>query len=298
MAIETIIFNCQSITHMFSSGADRKEFELRPPTIKGALRFWWRAMNGHLSLDELKKQEAMIFGSPNEKMGGRSKIIVRCKQEKFKTFVTEMLPHKRNMMKREGMKDNFEVTLSLIDTVELSNEKTFGIEQLKALFELTCILGGFGKRIRRGMGSSKILNYSQNGVINQYEKDITLSHVHSLLSKISPYFIIQSSSINYNHSGRMLKYGWIKSIEINDVSAPDIPLKISNTTNQYHKKEAGKSYESSLGHASRGRFASPVFVSLVDEKRVVITTLNTVPDKDQYKINLSLQENFKSTIFK
>jgi len=34
---------------MFLAGADGVTPELRAPSIKGAMRFWWRACNGHLS---------------------------------------------------------------------------------------------------------------------------------------------------------------------------------------------------------------------------------------------------------
>ena len=45
--METITFNCRFITPAFLGGANPKGTpELRPPTIKGALRFWWRAQRG------------------------------------------------------------------------------------------------------------------------------------------------------------------------------------------------------------------------------------------------------------
>jgi len=73
--MKTITFECETITPMFLSGADGKTPELRPPSIKGALRFWWRAMNGHLSLSDLKKKESEIFGGTNP--ATRSNVIIR-----------------------------------------------------------------------------------------------------------------------------------------------------------------------------------------------------------------------------
>ncbi len=52
--MKTIEFECETITPMFLAGADGKTPELRPPSIKGLMRFWWRAMNGHLPLNNLK----------------------------------------------------------------------------------------------------------------------------------------------------------------------------------------------------------------------------------------------------
>ncbi|WP_124398070.1 type III-B CRISPR module RAMP protein Cmr1 [Thermaurantimonas aggregans] len=69
--MKTITFTCETITPMFLSGADQRVPELRPPSIKGALRFWWRAMNGHLSLEELKQKKARFLGGLNLLRGVR-----------------------------------------------------------------------------------------------------------------------------------------------------------------------------------------------------------------------------------
>ena len=69
--MKKIIFNCETITPMFISGADGVTPELRPPSIKGALRFWWRAMNGG-DWKTLKPQEDEIFGSTEK----RSKLLI------------------------------------------------------------------------------------------------------------------------------------------------------------------------------------------------------------------------------
>lgn len=76
--METLVFKCETITPMFLSGADGRTPELRPPSIKGAMRFWWRAIHPNLSLEELRKKEGEIFGSTDEKVG-RSKFGMRVK---------------------------------------------------------------------------------------------------------------------------------------------------------------------------------------------------------------------------
>ena len=42
--MEVMQFRLQVVTPLFLSGADQAKAELRPPTIRGALRFWFRAM--------------------------------------------------------------------------------------------------------------------------------------------------------------------------------------------------------------------------------------------------------------
>jgi CRISPR-associated protein Cmr1 len=53
-----IHFNCEIITPMFLAGADTGQPELRPPSIKGAMRFWWRAVQRFTSPDDLKRRDA------------------------------------------------------------------------------------------------------------------------------------------------------------------------------------------------------------------------------------------------
>ena len=90
-----IIFECETITPMFLSGADGRTPELRAPSIKGALRFWWRAMNGHLPLNELRKEEAKIFGGTGENEG-RSTFSIRIFDKKvIQTYKISLTPHHR-----------------------------------------------------------------------------------------------------------------------------------------------------------------------------------------------------------
>ena len=96
--MQSITFECEVITPMFLAGADGVTPELRPPSIKGALRFWWRALNGHLELSELKRIEGKIFGDTSRRSNliiRESKISERNKTLKYDGFSkAQMLPHK------------------------------------------------------------------------------------------------------------------------------------------------------------------------------------------------------------
>ena len=65
------------ITPAFLGGADNQagQPELRVPSIKGALRFWWRALRWRegLGVAALRDQEAALFGSADSKKG-RSRV--------------------------------------------------------------------------------------------------------------------------------------------------------------------------------------------------------------------------------
>lgn len=62
-------------TPLFCHGANqREEAEIRPPSFKGVLRFWWRALAWNRlkgDLRSIKKEEDELFGSPDT---GQSKV--------------------------------------------------------------------------------------------------------------------------------------------------------------------------------------------------------------------------------
>lgn len=67
--MERLSFKLQVVTPLFMSGADQRKAELRPPSIRGALRFWFRALAGPvLSYDwrAVQQAEALLFGSTDQ----------------------------------------------------------------------------------------------------------------------------------------------------------------------------------------------------------------------------------------
>ncbi len=175
--MKTITFTCETITPMFLSGADGQTPELRPPSIKGALRFWWRAMNGHLSLEELKKQESLIFGGTEPAQ--RSRVIITC--PKGKNFLQpstknrfpeyrQNYPLSRNIPVnilnylaygvydyREGFTKGFFDEGQKFDIFFKFIDETKVDEVVKA-FVLMCYVGGLGSKSRNGFGKIKIIS--------------------------------------------------------------------------------------------------------------------------------------------
>lgn len=307
--MQSITFECEVITPMFLSGADGCTPELRPPSIKGALRFWWRAMNGHLNLEEMKKAEGEIFGDTSQ----RSKVIIREPQasQEYKRLKydkhskADMLPHKEAAKERSNTacfptKTLFQITLSLIKTVNIQSY-TFDLESLKNLFIITCVLGGLGKRSRRGFGSVKIVKTKiQDAEWQSFTMPTTLNHIQALMGNR---FTVNQNQITSQNG--ILNYPYIKTIELG-ASDSDITKKIINDSHlvkmdegqrireeyDYQKDFRGKyklnkkgekipnsRFDNALGNG--GRFASPIFVSTIQTNeglKSIITTLNTVPN--------------------
>lgn len=155
--METITFTCETITPMFLSGADGTTPELRPPSIKGALRFWWRAMNGDLELEELKKQEDELFGGTE----GRSKVLIRVKmldklisRKSIKSLRNQSLTY---MTYGAEERSYFDVgtKFQIIFTIREHNTEKYLIikQELKKSFSLLTHLGGLGAKSRNGFGA-------------------------------------------------------------------------------------------------------------------------------------------------
>lgn len=68
------------VTPMFISGADQSKAELRLPSIKGALRFWWRALAWERlgDLGSIRAEEARLFGSTDT---GQAAVLMRLKSK-------------------------------------------------------------------------------------------------------------------------------------------------------------------------------------------------------------------------
>lgn len=281
---------------MFLAGADGQTPELRAPSIKGAMRFWWRALNGHLveknekgnwDYTKLKKKEEEIFGGTGDNTG-RS------------TFSLQVIPSNREILKNEPLvphdtQKGRQSAFSTHQSFKVTIRATINVDLVQALFELVTSLGGIGKRSRRGMGAYIIEDIIRNGKENPFVRPQQLSNILGLIQTVvkDGKFAIQNNIIQ-NLSKDIPDYPFLKSIEIGH-SDSRILEKISKTTHNL-KNSNFQAYEVSLGHASKGRFASPIYVSVLEGNMPIITTLNTVPKEDKHKINRNLQDSFKQKI--
>ncbi len=88
MKTKKVIFHFETVTPMFLGDAETNMPEprtARTAPIKGALRFWWRAMNAHLvekknnkwDYSKLKEYESAIFGGTDSPKAQKSKVLIR-----------------------------------------------------------------------------------------------------------------------------------------------------------------------------------------------------------------------------
>ncbi len=161
-------FTLESITPIFMRGADQGKAEIRASSIKGLMRWWFRALAGSYFGDDvemLRKAENEIFGNT----GNRSKIVVEVetpepvrfnfndfKRLSFLWFSVKIAKPRMNYYYPARTK--FDVILKSHDV------RAFKIS-LVSLWALIC-LGGLGFRSRRGAGSVKFVD----GDFNELEK--------------------------------------------------------------------------------------------------------------------------------
>ncbi len=264
--MDSISVTLKTVTPLFLTGADGKTPELRAPSIKGMMRFWWRAMNGHLSIEELRKKEGELFGSSDEKIG-RSKFAFKilCSSN-LKTDLYEPVPTKT--FTAQAFVPELQFTLLLTAN---SNFKEYEI--ICNVLKVSLLLGGFGKRSRRGFGSIKIVNINDS----DFSFDYSPSSICNLLNTVvSDGFEVNAGNSKIKRKAKAhvdANYPYIDEIEIGDACK------------NYHilLKEIGKASHNAepcdyTGFAGKNkRLASPIYVSIVqddDGYKPIITTLN------------------------
>lgn len=165
-----ITLTVENVTPLFIAGADPRHIEnegLRPPSLKGLMRWWFRAiMGGMVSLSDLKKLEREIFGFTDKKASINVISITRSKPSEINVSPQlKYLWFSINMQKRKGQRlchyapnSRFEVT------IYSSEERCLKIA-LGCLWALIYV-GGIGSRMRRGAGSLKVVKISKDVIYN------------------------------------------------------------------------------------------------------------------------------------
>ncbi len=262
--MKSITFHCEVITPMFLAGADGQTPELRPPSIKGAMRFWWRAMNGDLvtkingkwDYSKLKEEEAKLFGGSYKEEGKevskRSNLnITISKKKKIKTAQISLTPHHRveycsaNKQNCFNFNKNTKTCVKAkkqtgvfweFDLLLFFNEFAIKEQDLIKLVKVMFLLGGLGKRSRRGFGS----------IVLKHDKWEWFNNIDEVEKFIS--------AINTNNN---VNYPVIKDVRIGKKpysNYEDLLIKIGEQTHSNSFKPNNEKIN---------RYASPEYVSVV-----------------------------------
>lgn len=197
------------ITPMFLGGADQSASTIRPASVKGALRFWWRALNWSRCLAEqngnempalryLHAQEAHLFGvAADDKSGGQGVFLLQVCQQKITLVEQPFAPltsgqlyllgqglatsKNGNSCLRNAIKEGGQFDVKLIFRPGTSAADVGAVSDAVYLFGL---LGALGSRARHGLGSVAMTQCDGEQKVVQSAADYQTG-LHSLLSRAS-----------------------------------------------------------------------------------------------------------------
>ena len=151
----------ETVTPILGGGPRPREVDeidiVRAATIRGHLRFWWRALNayGYGNSKTLYDEEARVWGRAGDWRGGRSPVELRVTIEN-KSDVDSNSPHYRDEdfyalwparsplaeRRRPGLKFRLSVSAPKDD-----------LNRVRDAVRLWILFGGYGSRTRRGLGA-------------------------------------------------------------------------------------------------------------------------------------------------
>lgn len=170
--MNSITFTCEVVTPMFLAGANGEKRELRPPSIKGALRFWWRALHGYMDVKTLREKEVEVFGGGGEN-ARRSQISIKINENKTR----KQKPRNLNISNETGVGYLFFAPLFITkrdrfnpDDINRTFKLSFASQSMWALkevikaFAFLVFFGGLGARTRRGAGVIAVKGIAGNAI--------------------------------------------------------------------------------------------------------------------------------------
>jgi CRISPR-associated protein Cmr1 len=178
--MQTIEASFEIVTPMFIGGGTPEEVDLRPPSIKGALRFWWRALqwgqclqesehNPSAALKLLHQREAELFGAAvKDEKYGQGKLQIKLKSNHLRETQLANLSSGQTYLLGQGLfnKVILKKALGENQTFTLCIKLANDVESESVINTLLIwgLLGGLGSRARKGWGSVAIrsLIYKKN----------------------------------------------------------------------------------------------------------------------------------------
>lgn len=149
---KTIEISYKVTTPMFLSGSEHDiSAELRPPSFKGALRFWYRAID-----KDFHDHERAIFGS-SDKGFGQSQFLLQISEKKIRTQKASAFNGLQYLGygvsgddARFYIKEECTFKLKIMFKPQVSDDNIKLVQQ--AIWAMT-MFGGLGARSRKGLGS-------------------------------------------------------------------------------------------------------------------------------------------------
>ncbi len=250
----SLIVKIKTVSPLFLNGADKAQPELRAASVRGQLRYWFRAIEGAKtdSLQEVWRKEESIFGSTE----CGSQVSIRLYQQaELDVDESYLLPHRSERKSpQRAIQSNQIFVLELVSPLGLPLNN----EAQNALL-IWLMLGGLGKRSRRMFGAfdSNILGKNRP---QSPEKLIQLLQI--LLPDIlgKPSYLI-----NQCHRGSVPSFPTLHPSH-SRISVGKVALESATEANRklfgILRSDEFRLKETIFGHTMGGRRASPLIAQV------------------------------------
>ncbi len=242
--MDNIAYNLKTVSPVFCSGAN-KSVEIRPASFKGIMRYWYRALVAENDLKKLHKRENELFGSTSNSSSFRIRLLNNINKRRDVEKKC-LLPHK-NKPFSNAIKQNVPFKLEL--------SAKFRLEEIKDVFELALLLGGIGKRSRRGFGSIANTEWKFEDTNDLMNRILKILNEHSGKKYIMDDRIISVKKNGIFAKTSLFDYPTIEKIRIGSAfnSCDDLLRKIGKDTHIHCNKALG---------SGNPRMASPAYVTI------------------------------------
>jgi CRISPR-associated protein Cmr1 len=199
--VKVITATFRVVTPLFLAGADAMTAELRLPSVKGALRYWYRAINPHFQkVPEGGKAtwEEILFGGTGGG-AGQSAFFMRKKNENLKIMRMSSLPRDldyfsfflRRRCSYISPVSNYADKLSGRFTIQLllrphrnANKVAPDWKGLVSSLWMLGHIGGLGARSRRGFGTIALQEWqADDPEIQQWMDQLPIAHEASTIEE-------------------------------------------------------------------------------------------------------------------
>lgn len=259
---------------MFSHGVNNK-VEFRITELKALMRTTFREFHKFFNIkqEDIKKEEAKLFGSLKEK----SPISFRMKkieENKFNKSKESVVPHK-NGCKEDCIEIGTKIYFYINIKVKPDEDKEIVTQQYIKILLLSAILGGIGKRARKGFGAFKI-----NSIRELNGTEVKITGIEEIEKIINNKYV-------YNDDKKSDSFPYVERIEVihlqKNINYKNVLKSISQAT---HDRLETTKYEDSvkniLGNYRKNemgvkRFASPIYTTFYEYKGnrfIIIKHLN------------------------
>lgn len=272
--MDTTRYTLEIVTPLFLRGPDGRTPELRPPSFKGMLRWWWRALHP-MPISDLREKEGKRFGSAGNTEARRSLVRIRLLDRDLEEDLFSPVP--THDFDRPAFKPGQQFDLLVTMGPRASGS---GLQaEINATIQLMLLLGGIGWRARRGMGSLRPV--AIDGASVEPSMD-ALGKVQTQLGRLRTPFEREGLTIKYvgEYAGREGPgYPWVRRVETG------IPSDRHDweTMTQHIANVASEENSRYTGHHDP-RVSSPLYVTVghaEDSYWPLLTSLNLPPSTEE-----------------